>query len=505
MLRTAGFIAMATLLAKACGLVRDSMLAGYFSAGTETDAFMMATKLPTMLFDIVIGGVISASFIPIFNSVRENDGRGEAEKFASRFIMMIVSAAALISVLGILFSDQLVQLIAPGFSGDKHILTAKLTAIMFPMIIFTGLAFSFVGLLQSYGEFNIPAVISLVSNLVIIAYFPLLADRFGIYGLAYTMLAAWSLQVLIQIPSLIKFRFRFRPDFRFRDKNIAAAVKLALPMLVSTWIQPLYSVINARLASGISGAATELELANRLYVVMTGVFSFVVTNLIFPKVAKANAEKNEEEAKALIVISIKSMFFILLPLTLGVIVLARPITGIIYEHNKFDSESAARVANALRCYSVGMAGLAVNEVLSKYFFSMKNSKTPMRNSIISMAVNIVLAYILFYFFKTPGLALAAAAGSICNASINAFSLRDKQILAKSDIQNILKMFICTAAMTAVIVPVYSMCRPEASDFAGNILACAVCGGTGVIVYFVLSFLLRVDILQNFFKKKGSAE
>ena len=495
-------MAVATLLAKACGLIRDSMIAGYFSAGMETDAFMTATKLPTMLFDMVIGGVISASFIPIFTSVKESKGKAHADKFASRFIMMIVSVAVVIALLGIVFSDNLVTLLAPGFEGEKHALTSTLSAIMFPMIIFTGLAFSFVGLLQSYGEYNIPAIISLVSNVAIIAYFPLFADKFGIHGLAYTMLVAWSLQVIVQIPSLIKFKFRFRPDLKLADPDIKAALSLAGPMLISTWVQPLYSVINSRLASGINGAPTTLELANRLYVVMTGVFSFVVTNLIFPKAAKANAENDEKQARELIITSLKSMAFILLPLTMGIIILASPITSIIYEHNRFDSHSVLNVANALRCYSVGMVALGINEVLSKYFFSMKNSRTPMRNSIISIVINIVLAYILFAAFKTPGLALAAAGGSVCNAVLNAISLRDKKLFGKNEWLCVCKMLFGSLLMGAFVWGVYALAGNILSGFVGNIVLCGICGIVGIIVYFASAYLMKIDIIINLFKKGG---
>ncbi len=496
-------MAVATLLAKACGLIRDSMIAGYFATGAAADAFMTASKLPTMLFDIVIGGVISASFIPIFSSVRENDGRERAEKFSGRFITLVFSVAVIISLLGIIFSGPLVTLLAPGFEGDKRNLTAQLSSIMFPMIIFTGLAFSFVGVLQSYGEFRIPSIISLVSNLTIIAYFPLFADRFGIHGLAVAMLIAWSLQVVVQIPSLVKLGFRLRPSFKFNDKYIKAAIMLALPMLISTWVQPLYSIINSRLASAISGAPTVLELANRLYIVMTGVFSFVVTNLIFPKVAKANAEHNEEEAKNLISFSIKSMVFIILPLTVGIIILSQPITSIIYEHNKFDRESVLRVSSALRCYSVGMVALAVNEALSKYFFAMKNSKTPMRNSIISMFFNIALAYLLFYLFKTPGLALAAAGGSICNAALNAFSLRDRKFFSKSDAAVFLKMIVSAAVMSAVVFAVYRLTlRLPLDGLALNVVTCAACGVVGVLIYFALAFALKIDIVTDRLDMKG---
>ncbi|MDD6736019.1 MAG: lipid II flippase MurJ, partial [Clostridiales bacterium] len=283
MLKTAGFMAAATFLAKVCGLLRDALIAAFFGTGVAAEAYLTATKLPTTLFDIVIGGVISAAFIPVFNSVLERKDKKAALDFANRFIGMVLLISGLIAIFGIVFSDNLISFMAPDFDAETHELAKQLSSIMFPMIIFTGLAFSFVGILQSFGQFNIPAIMSLVSNLAVILYFVVFGKKFGVYGLAVTMLVAWSLQVIIQIPSLVKFKYKFRPRINFRDENIKKAMALALPMLISTWVQPLYTIVNTRLASGMYKGVSSLEYANRLYLVVTGVFSFVVTNLMFPK------------------------------------------------------------------------------------------------------------------------------------------------------------------------------------------------------------------------------
>lgn len=501
-------MACATLAAKFCGLVRDSLIAAFFSIGNEADAFMAASKLPTTLFDMVIGGVISASFIPVFNNIRVRSGDGDARKFANKFLTLIILIAAAISILGIVFSDRLVALVAPEFTGAKHELTAQLTSIMFPMIIFTGIAFSCVGLLQSFGEYNVPALISLVSNLAIILYFAVLGKRFGVVGLSVTMVAAWSLQVLVQVPALRKFSFHYRPDFRFRDPDIKRVIKLAGPMLVATWVQPLYSIINGRLASGIDGAVSGLEYANRLYIIVTGVFSFVVTNLIFPKLAKANAEGDDEQARTLTVTSVKAIFLIILPVMLMFIILARPVTSIIYERSSFDSQAAELVASALSFYSIGMLGLAMNEVLSKVFFSIGDSKTPMRNSILSMIVNIALAYILFTLLKTRGLALAAACGSIFNALMNMLCLRKRfpHMLKKHDILSLAKGLAAAAGCAAAVLAVYYPLRGVlGSGFINNIILCAASGGCGAAVYAALLVLMKNDmmcgLLYSIFKRK----
>ena len=148
-----------------------------------------------------------------------------------------------------------------------------------------------------------------------------------------------------------------------------------------------------------------------------------------------------------------------------------------------------------------MTGLAVNEVLSKYFFSMKNSKTPMRNSIISMVVNIAFAYMLFGVLKTPGLALAAACGSICNALLNAFSLRDRKLLSGADFIQIFKIFASALIMSAVVFLLYSVSKAHFTGFNGNILICALCGAVGAIVYFASALVFKIDIIMNIIKKE----
>lgn len=509
MLLTAGFMAFATFAAKALGLIRDSLTGAYFGTGIEADAFMLATKVPTTLFDVVVGGVISATFIPIFNDVLAKENKDEASVFANKFITMIILATLIISLFGILFAEQLVSFMAPNFDAATHDLSVQLTQIMFPMIIFTGIAFSFVGILQSYGEYNIPSIISLVSNLAIIIYFLAFGKKFGVRGLAVTMIIAWSLQVLVQIPSLVKFKFRYRPNFHLRDRHIWNAILLAIPMLVSTWVQPLYTLVNARFASHMQGAYSSLEYANRLYLIVTGVFSFVVTNLIFPKLAKANAHSNTEEAGMLISSSIKAVIIIIAPLMAGIMILAQPITSIIYEHGELDSSSAAIVANALSCYSIGMIFLALNEVLSKAFFSMKRSVTPMITSIISMIFDVILVLAFYQFIKddpmklTGGLAAAAACGSIVNALLNGFMLFKKipGLLGPRDAVTIVKVIIATAVMAAAVYFEYGLISGIAQGFIGNIAVCLICGATGVIIYGIMMIILKVNEVTALLPKK----
>ncbi|MBS7297586.1 MAG: murein biosynthesis integral membrane protein MurJ [Eubacteriales bacterium] len=500
MLKTAGFMAIATFLAKACGLVRESMITAFFGVGNTVDAYFAASQLPTTLFDMVIGGVISASFIPVFNSIYEKENKENAMTFANKFIGMILLATVLLSVVGIVFSEQLVTgIIAPEFTGETAALAAKLSSIMFPMVIFTGLAFSFVGILQSFGEFNIPAIMSLVSNVAVILYFPLFGKRFGIYGLAVAILFSWSLQVMIQIPSLRKMEYKFRPSIDFKDKYIRQAISLALPMLISTWVQPLYSLVNTRIASGADGVVSVLNCSNRLYLVMTGVFSFVVTNLIFPKLSRTNAAERTDESKSIVVGSLKAITLVIVPVMVCFILLSKDVIGVIYEHGKFTHDKTLVTAMALSCYSVGMIGLAYNEIMTKTFFSMKNSKTPMVNALISMAANVVMAYLFYERIGVGGLALATAGGSVVNAALNFIAYRTKQgkLFEREDLSDIVKTFLAGVIMAGIVLALSTFTdKLIVQNTVGYIIHGALCGGIGLCVYLILVYVIGVKCFKN---------
>ena len=495
----------ATLLSKVLGLARDSLLTAYFGAGMESDAFLTASTLPTTLFDVVIGGVISATFIPVFNDIKAKSGREEAMGFVNKFVTLIVCITILISIVGIVFRTQLVAFMAPEYAADKQALAANLTAIMFPMIIFTGLAFSFVGLLQSYGEYNIPSIISLVSNIAIILYYVTLGKKFGIYGLAVTMIIAWSLQFLIEVPWIKKFGVKYRPDFRFADKSVLQAIKLAGPMLIATWVQPLYTIVNQRLASNIPSAVTYIQQSSRLYLIITGVVSFVVTNLIFPKLAQAIADKRDEDAEGLFKTSVRVMFMLILPLMAIFMILSEPFAYIIYGHGAMKPEDVSAISTLLKFYSIGMAGLAVNEVLSKTFFSLQNSRIPMITSVASMVVNVALAYILFNVMQVNGLALATAIGSITNAILNAILLRKKypKLMKKLGVGEILKFVAGAAVAAAVTLSLYVLLSLRLDSLTGNIVLALSCGGAGVIAYALMLIATGAkDIKKLLSRKKG---
>lgn len=485
----AAVMGIIVVAAKFLGLLRDILVANLYGSGTEAIAYETASRLPVTLFDLVIGGVVSAAFIPVFNSVMVKKGRDEAMDFANSYVNFILLICTVIAAAGIIFATPLVNLIAPDISAEAASLAVDLTRIMFPMIIFTGLAFSFVGILQSLGEFNIPALISLVSNVIMVGYLFCLNSTFGIVGLAVAMLLGWAAQAIIQIPKIRSFGFRYRPKLKIFDAELLRAAKSAIPILIGTWTTPICNLINTRFASGIEGgrAMTAIGYANRLYTVIVGIFSFIATNLLFPYFSRAEAEGDRDGAQRMIRTSVKTLVYIIAPIAAGIFFLSVPFTSLVYERGVFTASDTALTATALSRYAVGMLFMAANEVIVKALFAAERPKISMISSVISMTFNIILVTCLADTFGVGGIALASSVATALNLFINLAAAHKANIcrFRLCDLADILRSILSAVIM---LIPIYFISRAVSSPLLQIILSVAA----GAPLYFISSILLRSE-------------
>lgn len=496
---TAGFLVMATLLAKLCGMARDIFLAGMY--GTETSqaiAFSTASRIPLLFFDIALGSAVTSAFIPIFNEYLEKDGRKKAIEFSNYFINLVLLITVILSAVGIIFSESFVKLIAGGYDAEKIALSASLVKILFPTIVFTGLAYCFVGILQSFGEFYVPAVISLVSNGLLIIYLAVFKDRFGVHGVAVAMLLAWSSQFLVQIPSLIKMKYTYRPVLSFKNEGIRKVCCLALPIIISTWVQPINTMINIRLASAMEGggAVPALDYANKLYIILVGVFAFAITNLIFPSLSRATAKNDDKEFTSIVRQAIRYVMFIITPVMAGFLLLSTPIIKLFFERGAFDANSTDLTSTALFFYSLGMLGYGVQEICNKAFYAMHDGKTPMRVSMTGIAINVALSFVFVKLFNQGHWALAFSASIAAN--IIGFSMmyilnRKKPFFNRDTAVYFVKIVIAALVMSVCVVVTRKALSSVADD---KITGLFVPIGAGAVVYLVSCIILGVNELRD---------
>ena len=492
------FMALVTLISKVLGLVRDRLLASTFGTTSDAVAYEVASRLPITLFDFALGGVVTAAFIPIFNELMVKKGKERAFEFANRYFNLILVTTLVISAAGMVFSSPLISVLAPDIDVVLKVFAVKLSRIMFPMIIFTGVAYCFVGVLQSFEKYTLPAIMSLVSNLVMVLYFVALSDRFGVWGLSVALVIGWFLQAAIQAPAAYKLGFSFKPTLRFNDKDILRAAKMAFPILVCSWLQPVCNVINTSFASGFEGgsAISMVGYANRLYIIIVGVFSFVATNLLFPKLSRAEAEGDRSGAKDFASASVKILLYIMLPLSVGIFLLAEPVTRAIYMGGEFTEYDARLTASILKFFALGIPFMAANELLTKLFFAMQRVKEPMISSVVAICINIPLVSMLVKTVGLNGVAIASSVTIAACALINYILVSKGGALFKAgDIFDIMKALISSAAMGVCVCFV-----KDAIPFSNDWLLCASLGVIGILAYAVVIVILSPTEIRKIIKR-----
>lgn len=510
--RTIGLMAVIILLAKLMGLLREMLVANLYGQGMASDMINTATQIPLLFFDMVLGVAILSTFVPIFNKRLQQEGKAQAMDFANNFVTIVGSIAMLAALLGVLFAEPVVRLMVPGYAQvpGKIEQTAQLLRILFPSIVFTAVAYIAVGILQSFGEFTIPSLISVVSNGVMILYLIIFGNQLGLTGVAVSMLIAWALQLFIQIPWLKKFGYGYRFRFDLKDSGIKEAALIALPVLISSWVQPLCNVINMSFGSGLGdGAVSALNWANKIYIIMVGVFAYAITNFIFPKLSRLGAGDDEQGFVQMTRMSVGWIIFIITLVAALFLALSEPIIRVVFERGAFTSEATSITATALFYYSFGMVGYAVCEVLNKSFYAIQDGKTPMFTSIFGVLVNFGCAALFAGVFQmgVAGLALASAISSLAIAAslIVMINRRRKGVVDSHFLWNLVKTLFCGGAAFLTAKWLYPLTAAFGDGMIWTLIRLAVCAVPAGIVFAGFAWLFKVDemktALDKFFRKR----
>ncbi|MBO5454046.1 MAG: murein biosynthesis integral membrane protein MurJ [Clostridia bacterium] len=502
-IKTVGSIFIIIMISKLLGQYRESVFASLYGTGSESAAYMAASQIPLNFFDIILGMAIVSAFVPVFNEYRELKGEGEANTFAGKFIGAVFLISFIVSVLGVVFSSTLIHIIVGGFADDID--TAKLAStllkILFPSMMFTAIAYCYAGILQSYGEFKIPAAMSIVSNAVAIIYMFFLNSRFGIIGVAVSMLAGWILQLAILVIPLAKRHYKFNISLDFRDEGMKKVYKLALPIFLSSWVQPFNVMFNLHLASFLNDgqAVSALSYANRLYLIIASVFTTSVTNVILPELSRLFVQGEKKECAFITQNSVKAAILFLLPVTMLFVVFRVPIIEIIYQRGAFDSNSTYLTSTALLYYSFGMLGYGIQEVMNKSFYSMQKSKIPMRTAFLTIAVNVVLSFVLSKFMGIGGLALAASVAATAGGIVLMIFMKKENCLFsfKNIIICFVKGFIAVIASAIATVFVYNLIAfLSLKGILWKLGVLGICGIVCVVVYVAVLVLLKTEELMH---------
>lgn len=498
----------AVLLTKVLGLLRGILLSQNYGTGMEASAFTAVSNLPLLLFDVTFGTAISSAFVPVFNEKISKKGDEQANRFASNFLTIIVAFSLVISLAGVLFPKAAVMLVASGFRGQDGImsLASQLMRIVMPIISFACATFIFIGVLQSYGEFIAPALVSLFSNLSMILYFLTLNGTFKIQGLAVAFVIGWMLQFLFLIPFLKKKNFRYSFSFDLKSPDIRRVAILTLPLFVAALAQPINQLISTNLSSSVgeNGVAT-VNYAYNAYYIVAGVFSYALTNMFFPEMSRRFALKDVSGATVICKDMLSNITAIIMPIMAFMGACSMPIIKVLYQRGEFTAEDTLNVSVLLSVYVLGMIFLSWQDILNKFFYSMQKVVIPVVCAAIGIVINFGLSFLLTKRFGLVGLATSTVvSGFVMTVILSVFAVRiTKTIFDAHFWLEMLKLTVSGAVVFVFVKLVVGFLNFDVG-FMMQIVYVGVIFVVSAVLYLLMLCLLRSSNLKKILSlfKKG---
>jgi putative peptidoglycan lipid II flippase len=419
LVQATGAVGLATLLSRVLGFIRDVVMARAFGAGLTTDAFFVAFRIPNLLRRLLAEGALSTAFVPVFTNYLVTQPRAEVARMIRSVAAALLLSLCAVSLLGILLAQWIVTLMAPGFSAvpQKADLAVRLTRLMFPYLLFVGLAALAMGVLNAHRRFFAPALGPVALNVSMIAAVLFLAPRLDppINGLAIGVLVGGLGQFLIQIPALRRVGVSLVPSSELSHPALARIAALLGPSVVALAALQLNVFVNTLLASLLpEGSISYLYYADRVMEFPLGVFGIAVATAALPPMAEQAARQDWARLTATLNFALRLSCFVAVPASVGLLLLRTPIVRVLFERGEFRSPDTLATAWALGFYALGLTAFASVRIVAQTFYALGDVKTPVRAGALSVLLNVVFALILMWPLAHGGLALASSCASAFN-------------------------------------------------------------------------------------------
>jgi len=408
LVRSAGVVSASVFLSRITGLIREIAMARLFGAGQIYDAFLLGFRIPNLTRDLFAEGALSSAFVPIFTKYLSTKGKKDAAELANLVATALIVVVGVLCLLGMIFSPVLVKLLAPGYADvpGKFELAVKLTRIMFPFLLMVALAALAMGVLNACNQFGVPATSSTFFNIGSLGFGLALGFLAGphlgispIEGMAYGVVIGGALQLLWQVPSLVRSGFAFHPRINLSHPGLRNILQLMGPAIVGNASVQVNVMVNTNFASSITdsaghvinGPVSWLGYAFRFMQLPLGLFGVAIASATLPAVSRSAASGNMAEFRETLGRSLGMIFLLTIPSSVGLSVLGDSMIAAVYQGGRFRAYDTHQTALALSCYAIGLAGYAAIKVLAPAFYALNDARTPMLVSLASILVNVIAA------------------------------------------------------------------------------------------------------------------
>src|SRR3989338_2190251 len=484
--RSAFGIGFFTLCSRILGFIRDIVIARLFGVYVYAQAFVIAFRIPNLLRDLLGEGAANAALVPVFSEYSLKASKEEFWKLCNVVLNLLLVIVSAIVVFGVFFSPSIVRLIAPGFmfSPEKLEITIRLNRIIFPYLLLISLSAYCLAVLNSLKAFALPAFAPCLLNISLIVFVLLCGE--GITGLALGVLVGGILQLAVQVPVLYQKGFRLRVFQSFKHPQAVTIGKLMLPRVFSSGIYQLNNFVDSIFGSlswivGEGGVAV-LYFSYRMIQFPLGIFSNALAQAILTAFSTQAADDTYAQLRQTLFWGLRTTFFVMLPASIGFMVLALPIVSILFGGGKFDIYSVERTASALIFYSIGLFAYSATKML--------------QNAFLALLINIILNFILMSPLKIGGIALATSISSIGTFFILLLILKKR--LGDFDTKKLIASFarILLASLSMGAVCYFTKNRILSAGGLNKYLGLALVIIAGALSYIIFCFIFRVSEIQQ---------
>ena len=503
-LYAAGMLTIMMTISRILGFVRDISVSSMFGISWQADAYTAAFTIPDLIYFALVGGGLSSAFIPVFSSYLATDRDEDAHVMASTILNIVAIASMILIAIGMIFTPQLIDIMVEfkhENAAEATALTILLTRIMFAQCFFMCLAGISQGILQCYKEFTVPALGAVVYNIAIIVIGLLLSRHIGIAGFTIGVVTGAALNLLLQIRSMRQYGFSYKLTLNLRHPGVKQFFLLFLPVVLGLSMNELNLLVSQRLASGLGGGVVyALKQAQRIMMLPVGIFAAAIGLSVFPTMTSHVARGEMKEYKQNLTMGLRTVIFITLPASVGLIALSHPVVRAMYQQGAVTTAQIELVSVILVYYCIGVVGYGAQQILNRGFYAVKDTKSPVLINVFVLLFNIVISILLVGPFTYRGLALAYSLSGLLSMLVLGVALRFKigQYGGKALVKSALQSIIASAVMGLAVYFVANGLE-QVLDLSGKLMQVLQVGigiTVGVIVYAAMAIVMRMEEAQQ---------
>lgn len=486
-------IMIITILTRFLGLARDALVASSFGAGMETAAYIAAVSVPEAVFAIV-GLAISTTFIPMLSEIKSKHGKDKMFEFSNNIISILSVICIVLSVLGLLFTKEVVGLFVSGYDVETMKLTVFLTKISIINILFLCIKACFISMLQVCEDFVMPSILGLFFNAPIILYL-IFFTPVSVVGLTIANVVGNILSVLVQIPSLYKQGFKFKLFINLKDERIRRTIMLILPVIIGSGANSLNLIVDKNIASFLGdGGVTILDYGQKLIIFTNVAITTSIVSVMYPLMAnKINSDDRqgflEDLSKTIVVISL-----FLIPIMAGFIFFRVEIISLVWGHGKFNNpETILITSTVFAAYAMQLPFFGVRDLLNSTLFSMQKTKITTINGVIGVVINIILSIIFSRYIGVSGIAIASSIAGAVTAILLFNST--KKLVGDFDARIIqVKLMKIVLSSGIMIFGLYIV--NKLIEINNNFIYLVINGLVGVIIFSIICKLVKIEEFEE---------